>query len=129
MVQRQCADVDGRRDGCQAEFCSPSFYWFTIGFPLVNVSPCEADVADRCPPVTASRLVTSTSCLAAIGPKLDQRIDGLSAQVSKMDRIGDDARVSRRTQRTIRALERDVRGIDRMRDALRLRLEILSIGA
>jgi hypothetical protein len=61
--------------------------------------------------------------------ELDQRIDGLSAQVSKMDRIGDDARVSRRTQRTIRALERDVRGIDRMRDALRLRLEILSIGA
>jgi hypothetical protein len=61
--------------------------------------------------------------------KLDQRIDGLSAQVPKMDRIGDDARVSRRTQRTIRALERDVRRIDRMRDALRLRLEILSIGA
>ena len=61
--------------------------------------------------------------------KLDQRIDGLSAQVSKMDRTGDDARVSRRTQRTIRAVERDVRRIDRMRDALRLRLEILSIGA
>jgi hypothetical protein len=32
-----------------------------------------------------------------------------------MDRIGDDARLSRRTQRTIRALERDVRRIDRMR--------------
>jgi hypothetical protein len=61
--------------------------------------------------------------------KLDQRIDGLSAQVSKMDRTGSDARVSRRTQRTIRALERDVRRIDRMRDALRLRLEILGIGA
>jgi hypothetical protein len=61
--------------------------------------------------------------------KLDERIDGLSAQVSNMDRIGGDARVSRPTQRTIRALERDVRRIDRMRDALRLRLEILSIGA
>ncbi len=44
--------------------------------------------------------------------------------VSKMDRIGD-TRVSRRTQRIIRALERDVRRIDGMRDTLRLRLEIL----
>jgi hypothetical protein len=61
--------------------------------------------------------------------QLHQRIDGLSAQVSKMDRIGDDARVIRRTQRTVRALKRDVRRIDRMRDALKLRSEILSIGA
>jgi hypothetical protein len=61
--------------------------------------------------------------------ELERRIDGLSAQVSMMDRIGDDARVSRRTQRTIRALKRDVRRIDGLRDALRLRLEILSIGA
>jgi hypothetical protein len=61
--------------------------------------------------------------------ELEQRIDGLSAQVSMMDRIGDDPRVSRRTQRTIRALKRDVRRIDGLRDALRLRLEILSIGA
>jgi hypothetical protein len=61
-----------RRRGWSAvarlNFCSSSFYWFTIGFPLVNVSRCEADVADRCPPPTTSRLVTSTSCLAVIGP-------------------------------------------------------------
>ena len=60
--------------------------------------------------------------------ELDQRIDGLSAQVLKMAHIGDQAGVSR-AQRAIRALERDARSIDRMREALRLRLEILSVGA
>lgn len=61
--------------------------------------------------------------------ELHQRIDGLSAQVSRVDRRCDDARLDRRTQRIIRELERDVRRIDGMRDALRLRFEFLSIGA
>ena len=110
-------------------FCSLTFYWFTIGFPLVNVSPCEADVTEPMSAADRQQARYFDELLGCHRAKLDQRIDGLSVQVSKMDRIGDDARLSRRTQRTIRALERDVRRIDRMRDALGLRLEILSMGA
>jgi hypothetical protein len=45
-----------------------------------------------------------------------------------MAHVGDQAGVSR-AQRAIRALEMDAHSIDRMREALRLRLEILSVGA
>lgn len=59
--------------------------------------------------------------LAGLQAEQDQRIKDLYAKALKQDRTGDDAALGH-TRRTIRALEKDVRTMQRMREALRLRL-------
>ncbi len=66
--------------------------------------------------------------LGCLQGELDEQIEGLYAQVLTLDRIGDDAGVSR-TRRTIRVLETELRTIERMREGLRFRLEIVGVGA
>jgi hypothetical protein len=66
--------------------------------------------------------------LGSLRFELGERIEGLCAQVLRRNHMGDHAGVSR-ARRTIRALEEDVRAVDRMRDALRLRLDIPNLGA
>jgi hypothetical protein len=53
--------------------------------------------------------------------ELGERLDELHEQATKLDSIGDQAGV-RRTRRIIRPLETEVRTIDRMLRALRIRL-------
>lgn len=53
--------------------------------------------------------------------ELNERLDALRAQVMQLDRAGDTTAV-RHKQRVIKALESEVRVIDRMRNALSLRL-------
>ena len=53
--------------------------------------------------------------------ELDELLDHLHAELSHLDRIGDVSE-SRTKRRLIKALEAEVRSIDRMRKALRLRL-------
>ncbi|MBV8349194.1 MAG: hypothetical protein JOZ49_17220 [Mycolicibacterium sp.] len=52
----------------------------------------------------------------------DRRLDGLYLEVTRLDGIGDAAGV-RHKRRLIRSIENEVRTIDRMQKALRLRLE------
>lgn len=53
--------------------------------------------------------------------ELGERLDELHEQATKLDSIGDHAGI-RRTRRIIRALETEVRTIDQMLRALRIRL-------
>jgi hypothetical protein len=54
--------------------------------------------------------------------ELDQRLDGLYLEVTRLDGMGDAAGVRHKRQ-LIRSIESEVRTIDRMQTALRLRLE------
>jgi hypothetical protein len=59
--------------------------------------------------------------LAGLQAEVDQRIEDLYAKGFKLERTGGEAALGH-TRRTIRALEKDVRTMQRMREALRLRL-------
>lgn len=66
--------------------------------------------------------------LAGFQAELTQRIEDLYAKALKPERTGDDAALGH-TRRTIRALEKDVRTMQRMREALRLRLVSVEAGS
>jgi len=53
--------------------------------------------------------------------ELDERIDKLHVQLARLDRVHDE-RAVRSRRRIIKALESEARSIDRMRNALGLRL-------
>jgi hypothetical protein len=66
--------------------------------------------------------------LGCLRAELAERIQRLYAQVLEIDPMGDEAGVIR-MRRTIRALETEGHMIDRMREALQLRLHVLTVGA
>jgi hypothetical protein len=60
--------------------------------------------------------------------ELTGRIAGLSTEMSMLEELGDLDGFTR-LRRNVRALEKELRGMDQMLEALRLRLKVLAFGA
>jgi hypothetical protein len=62
--------------------------------------------------------------LGEIRGELTERIAGLNAEMSMLEQLGDVEGFTR-LRRNVRALEKELRGMDQMLETLRLRLKVL----
>jgi hypothetical protein len=62
--------------------------------------------------------------LGEIRAELIERIAGLNGEMSMLEQLGDVEGFTR-LRRNVRALEKELRGMDQMLEALRLRLKVL----